>query len=249
MKRDEALQGYFTAAASWDQDRAAQLRRTSRTAWRVAGAGWVCAMACAAALVLLMPLKRVEPFVVRVDNRTGIVDVAPVHVGETVMDEAVTRYFLTHYITVCERFNFATAESDYEECGAFHAAQRNQQWSAQWSPGNPGSPLNAYKDGTTVRVQVESISFFQRASGASDLAQVRYMKTQRPANGAQEQLSYWIATLQYAYGKVSADPRTRHWNPLGFKVIEFVTELEVLAHPRSRLDAAAQANRASREAS
>ena len=42
--------------------------------------------------------------------------------------EAVTRYFLTHYVSVCERFNFSTAESDYEECGAFHSAQRNQAW-------------------------------------------------------------------------------------------------------------------------
>ena len=38
------------------------------------------------------------------------------------MPETVTRYLLDHYVTVCERFNFATAESDYEECGAFHSA-------------------------------------------------------------------------------------------------------------------------------
>ncbi len=35
----------------------------------------------ALALVLLMPLKRVDPFVVRVDNSTGIVDVVPVYAG------------------------------------------------------------------------------------------------------------------------------------------------------------------------
>ena len=35
-----------------------------------------------AALVLLMPLKRVEPFVIRVDNTTGVVDVVPVLAGE-----------------------------------------------------------------------------------------------------------------------------------------------------------------------
>ena len=46
----------------------------------------------------------------------------------------MTRYFLTHYVTVCERFNFSTAESDYEECGAFHSAQRNQAWYALWNP-------------------------------------------------------------------------------------------------------------------
>src|SRR6202522_4847145 len=64
---------YFREAESWDADRAAQFRRSARTAWWVAGAGWSCAVASALALALLMPLKRVDPFVVRVDNSTGIV--------------------------------------------------------------------------------------------------------------------------------------------------------------------------------
>ena len=68
---------------------------------------------------------------------TGIVDVVPAYDGQATVDEAVTRYFLTHYVTICERFNFSTAESDYEECGAFHAAQRNQAWYALWNANNP----------------------------------------------------------------------------------------------------------------
>ena len=55
-------------------------------------------------------------------------DVVPVYVGRAPMPEVVTRYFLDHYVTVCERFNFSTAESDYVECGAFHSAQRNAAW-------------------------------------------------------------------------------------------------------------------------
>jgi len=127
-----AIEEYFREAESWDADRAAQFRRSARTAWWVAAAGWVCAVSSALALALLMPLKRADPFVVRVDSSTGIVDVVPVYTGRAAPEETVTRYFLTHYLTVCERFNFATAESDYEECGAFHSAQRNQAWYAEW---------------------------------------------------------------------------------------------------------------------
>ena len=47
----------------------------------MAAAGWLCAVAAALALALLMPLKRVEPFVVRVDNSTGVVDVVPMYGG------------------------------------------------------------------------------------------------------------------------------------------------------------------------
>jgi len=193
----------------------------------------------AAALIVLMPLKHVEPFVVRVDNATGVVDVVPVYAGTTGVPEAVTRYLLTHYVTVCERFNYATAESDYEECGAFHTAQRNQAWYGLWNPTNPASPLNLYKDGTTVRAQVTSVTFFKRATGDSDLAQVRYIRAKRAAGGEREVATHWIVTLQYAYADPSSDPKMRSWNPLGFKILDFRSELEVLNENSSAAIAAA----------
>jgi len=222
------IREYFREAESWDADRAAQFRRSARAAWWVAGAGWLSAVASALALAMLMPLKRVDPFLVRVDNSTGIVDVEPVYAGRATPEEAVTRYFLTHYLTVCERFNFATAESDYEECGAFHSSQRNQAWYALWSATNPASPLNVHKDGSTVRVQVNSVSFFTRSSGLSDLAQVRYLKVARQGAGSEESYSHWVATIQYAYADPAKDPKTRRWNPLGFKIVDFRAEPEVL---------------------
>ena len=228
MRPEPALEGYFEEAASWDADRLRQGRRTLRLALGVAGAGWLAVLALAGALMGLMPLKRVEPFVVRVDNSTGVVDVVPVVTAHAGVPEAVTRYLLTHYVTVCERFNFSTAESDYEECGAFHTAPRNQAWYALWNPTNPASPLNVYKDGTSVRAQVTSVSFFQRANGVADLAQVRYVKARRAAGRATEEATHWIATLQYAYADPSSDPRIRGWNPLGFKVVDFKPEPEVL---------------------
>ena len=227
------LTAYYREAASWDADRTARATLDARRAWRVAGAGWICAVAGAVTLALLMPLKRVEPFVVRVDNSTGIVDVVPVYDGKAPVSQTVTRYFLTHYVTICERFTFATAESDYEECGAFHGAQRNQAWYALWNPTNPASPLNVHKDGSTIRVQVESVSFFQRGSGVNDLAQVRYLKAERQAGAADERFTHWIATIQYAYTTPPKDPRVRRWNPLGFRIVELTSEPEVLAPPAS----------------
>lgn len=228
MSQDAALQQYFQEAASWDADRAAMAARSMRIAWRVAIGACALTGAALLALVLLLPLKRVEPFVIRVDNATGVVDVVPVFTGHAPMPEAVTRYFLDHYVTVCERFNFATAESDYEECASFHTPARNQAWSALWDRTNPQSPLNLYKDGSTVRVQVSAISFFERGNGVEDLAQVRFTKTRRLASGGGEQVTHWIATLQYVYGKPSSDPRVRRWNPLGFKIAEGRSEPELL---------------------
>ena len=226
---EPSLREYFDEAASWDADRAAQAQRNARVAWFVAGVAWLCAIASSAAIAFLTPLKTVAPFVIRVDNTSGLVDVVPVYAGSAKIPETLTRYLLQHYISVCERFNFATAESDYEECGAFHSAHRNQEWSAQWAKANPESPLNRYKDGTTVQAHVTSISFFQKANGVADLAQVRYVRGTRTGEGGEERLTHWIATIQYAYVEPSKDSKLRQWNPLGFRVVDFRPEAETLA--------------------
>ena len=78
----------------------------------------------------------------------------------------------------------------------------------------------------TARTQAEAEG--KRASGVSDLAQVRYVRAKRAAGGEHEVATHWIATLQYAYADPSSDPKMRSWNPLGFKILDFRTEPEVV---------------------
>ena len=71
----EPLKDYFERARRFDQDRLLTAYRSTRTAWIVAGVSGVLAACSALAVAALAPLKSVEPFVIRVDNATGIVDV------------------------------------------------------------------------------------------------------------------------------------------------------------------------------
>lgn len=227
MTADRPLAAYFHEAASWDADRAAQAARSRRIAWCVAAAAVAVAIAASAAVMLLAPLKRVEPFLIRVDSTTGLVDVVPVYVGTAKLPETVTRYLLTHYVEECEQFYWSTAERDYEQCGAFNSAERNQQWSAQWALSNPSSPLNLHKDGSEVSVHVVSVSFFQRANGVTDLAQVRYTRSIYTGDDVGEHTTHWIANIEFTYTKPSTDAVTRQWNPLGLRIVAFRAEQEV----------------------
>jgi type IV secretion system protein VirB8 len=226
MSADRALDAYFAEAASWERDRVEAARKMTRLLAWGAGLGWTAAALSACALIALVPLKTVEPFVIRVDNTTGVIDVVPRHDATAPPSELVTRYLLTHYVQVCERFNYATAEADYEECAAFHTPQRNAVWAAKWARSNPESPLNVYKDGATVRAQVSSISFITRSDGSRDLAQVRYSTVRRLAEGGAETVTPWVATLRFAYVEPSKDPAIRRWNPLGFRIVDFHPEPE-----------------------
>lgn len=236
MSLDRELRDYLEDAASWDADRFAQAARTAAVAWRVAAAGWLCAIAASVALMFLEPLKRVEPYLVRVDDTTGVVDVVPVYAGHASLGEAVTRYFLTHYITVCERFDHAMAESDYEECAAFNSPRLNQALYARWNRANPNSPLNVHEDGSMETARIESVSFLDRGSGAADLAQVRFARIEREGGGGPGKVTHWIASIGYRYGKPPDDPRTRGWNPLGFEVLDLNIEPEVLGSTHGPVD-------------
>jgi len=221
------LASYWQESASWELDRTRQWRETAQI-WRwVAAAGWTCAIGVAAAVVVMMPLKRVVPYVIRVDSSTGIVDVVPEYDGQAQPAQIVTRYLLTHYVDVCQRFNFATAESDYTECGSFHTPLRNQLWYAQWKRSNPESPLNLYKDGTIVQANVSSVTFLKDADHEPGLAQVRYLRRIQPSGDAAEQVSHWIASIRYQYVTPAKDARQRTLNPLGFRIIDFRTEQEL----------------------
>jgi type IV secretion system protein VirB8 len=224
MSTEGAVEAYLTEAVSWDLDRRRALRSSARRAWVVASIACGTTVLAVGALLALTPLKQVVPFVIRVDNTTGVVDVVPALVGPANLSQTVTRYLLSHYVTVCERFTLATAESDYTECGAFHTPALNAAWAARWAPGNPQSPLNRYKDGTELSVSVRAVSFIDRANGLHDLAQVRYSISRYAGGGATADITHWIATIQYAYVAPSSDPLVRRWNPLGLRLVAFHPE-------------------------
>ena len=229
MKAEPSVDEYLEEARTWDLDRREQSAKSVRRAWTVSGVSLGVAVLALGALIGITPLKRVDPFVVRVDNATGIVDVVPTYRGDGPVSELVTRHLLMTYITARERYALAVAESDYDTVGAYQSAPLNASWVALWDRVNPDSPLNAYRDGTTARVQVQAITFLKRASGADDLAQVRFIRGVRPGGNGQEQLTHYIATVQYGYGTPSHDDHTRALNPLGFRVLEYRREAEVAA--------------------
>jgi type IV secretion system protein VirB8 len=60
---------------------------------------------------------------------------------------------------------------------------------------------------------------------------VRYLKALRQNGGSDEKYTHWVATIQFAYTDPAKDPKTRRWNPLGFKIVDFKSEPEVLVEP------------------
>ena len=67
---------YYAAARSWSEGQAQSSARETRIAWRVAIGAAVIALLLALTLLLLVPLKTVQPYVLTVDRQTGAVEPA-----------------------------------------------------------------------------------------------------------------------------------------------------------------------------
>lgn len=231
MKRDPNVEEYLQGAQGWDADLIRRAESSKRRAYWLAGASLGLLALSLIALVSLMPLKTVEPFVIRVDNTTGITDVVPVYAGKAEIAEVITRHLLSNYAISRERYFYAMAEQDYNQVGAYNSPQMNVAWMAAWDRTSPESPLVKYKDGTTVRSQVKAISFIKRGDGTKDLAQIRFLTATRAGGSAAEIIQNFISTVQYVYVEPSKDEVLRSLNPLGFRIVEYRREPEIVVEP------------------
>lgn len=74
VKKNSDLDKYFSDAKGWDFDRVSKANKQKRLAYIVGASGVVSGLAVLVWHVA-MPLRSVEPYVIRVDRQTGGINV------------------------------------------------------------------------------------------------------------------------------------------------------------------------------
>ena len=173
MVSTDNLKSYFEKARRFDQDRMMQIERSNRIAWAIAIASSIVAGVAVFAVAGLTPLKTVEPFVVRVDNSTGIVDVVSALTSTAgTYDEAVTKYFAAKYVRAREGYVWSEAQENFRTIALLSTQAEQARFSAIYRGSNPESPQNTYGRGATARINIASISLINQ-----NVVSVRYMRT------------------------------------------------------------------------
>lgn len=223
----EALDAYYAEAASWNRDRVQTMHSSQRMAWRIAGVAAVIALLEAVALVLLTPLKTVEPYTLMVDRTTGYVQaLKPADQAKVTPDSALTQSFLVQYVTAREEFDVATLNADYRKVALSSTGKARNSYVQLMQASNPASPLVTYPRNTMVEVRVKSVSPL-----GEDAAMVRF-DTIRSDSGAQPQpASAWAAVIRYRYSSAPMSLEDRFVNPLGFQVTSYRKDPETLPPP------------------
>ena len=230
---------YLKEARTWETDKVQELMKSRTVAWRVATASAVVAIVAVLALVGLTPLKTVEPFVIRVDNSTGIVDVVQtLRNGKTNYDEAVNKYFTQWYVRYREGYSKDLAEDYYGNVGIMSVGLEQQKYYAWFNPKNPMSPLNVYGPYAKIKIAIKGTSFI-----SPNVALVRY--TRGIERGLDKpQLTHWAATITFKYSGAPMSEKDRAINPLGFQVVEYRNDPEAPPSDASAPARSGQANAA-----
>ena len=218
------LKRYFDEARRWDQDRLSAALKSRRMAWSVAGAAAALAVTATVAVVVLTPLKTVEPFVVRVDEATGVVEVMrglSARPGPITYDEAVSKYFLAQYVRHREGYLDPAAEDAFRLVSILSAPAEQRRWAELYRGSNPDSPQNLYGETGEAIVSIRAIGFI-----GDGVANVRFRRTVRQAQQTIE--SDWIATIAFTYTRAPMSELDRLRNPLGFQVSSYRADPEVV---------------------
>ena len=215
--------------ASWDRELYGSLQRSRRLAWLLAGGASVVAVLALLALVAVVPLKEWAPYVVTVDRTTGYMEATrALRPGTLSQEEAIAKFFLVHYVEAREGYDVTDLAERYEKVTVNSVGEALRQYRALFVPGNPQNPTQRYGRDATVVVHVKAISFLDtQFSDGSTGVSVRFANEMRSEQ--QTQMRHWVSTIRFKFTKPPQQMRDLIRNPLGFRVVSYRRNQEVLA--------------------
>jgi len=215
------LKHYFERARRWEQDELRSALRSKRFAWTIAAIASAGMIVSVGAIASLTPLKTVEPFLIRVDNTTGIVDaVASLKDAPLTLNDAMSRYFVAKYVRARESYSPDTAKFNFDVVSNMSTRQVQETYANWISGNNPNSPQVVYGAKANASVDITSVQLVHPG-----LASVRYKQT---IETDQSRITkHFIATVVYQLlPEEQLSIQQRLINPVAFAVTEYRTDPE-----------------------
>ena len=225
------VQAYIQAARYFEQSVAAGEKRKATVWRRIALFCMVVTFMAVAAVLGLTPLKKVEPYLVRVDNNTGYTDLVPPLQDAPNPQRIEDEMWIANYVKFRESYNFADQKQRYDVVRLLSyddtfGEYRNFQLSSK-------GYAQVLGDAQQLRVTINNIVFLPNPPGTKPkfrTAQVRYTKS--PLDRQGEPLksiepTTWLASLSFDYQHPPKNREQRWINPRGFGVVAYSQAQEV----------------------
>jgi type IV secretion system protein VirB8 len=201
-KSEAALRSYFQQGDIWEQEIIKRAKRSARVAWFFSIVFAGIALLSLLAVVMMLPLKSFEPYVVTVDRTTGYIEVKsgltrPANLTE---QQAITQANVVRYIRAREGYDpYAITEN-------FGIAQ---------------NPTKVYGRLKRVLVEIKSVTFPNAST-----AIVRFSTNER--SDTESIVRHWISVVRFRYTDTPVRNEWRFENPLGFQVYSYRRDQETV---------------------
>lgn len=220
------LQNYFKGGETWEREIIANALQSRNRAWLMSFFCMGVAVLSLITLLLLLPLKTFEPYVVSVDRNTGYLEVTKgLYQGNLSQDEAITQANLVKYVSLRESYNPSILRENYELASLMSHGQALEEYQQIWNGKNPNNPSVVLGRKAAIDIKIQSVSFLNDKT-----ASIRFQRELKENN--QTKISYWTAIVDYQYAQKPMRMADRFMNPLGFQVTSYRVNPEVLENVR-----------------
>jgi type IV secretion system protein VirB8 len=170
----------------------------------------------------MLPLKTVAPYLIRVDNVTGELDlVDPLSNAKESYEEKLDRFWINTFVLLRESYYWSTIEGVEEKVNLLSTDNVFREYQSYLFGAN--SPLKLFQNRYSIKVDIKGTTFFKTKDN-SIIGQTRLTKTVIDNTGKPVDLypiTNWIATSTFDYKKEIKREKEEQVNPLGFEITSY----------------------------
>lgn len=217
------LRTYYQSGDIWEQEIVKKAKRSRALAWFVTMIFAGITLLSLLALVMLVPLKTFEPYIVEVDKNTGYVEVKsgltrPASLTE---QQAITQANIVRYIRSREGYDPYAIEQNFGIAALLSTGNAARELQDLYSAANAKNPAKVYGKAKRVTTEIASVTFSNNSTGI-----VRFATNEVSDTDAVTR--HWIAVVRYRYTDTPATNEWRFENPLGFQVYDYRRDQETV---------------------
>lgn len=222
-KPESALRSYFQQGDIWEQEIIKRAKRSARVAWFFSIVFAGLALLSLLSVVLMLPLKSFEPYVVTVDQTTGYIEVKsgltrPANLTE---QQAITQANVVRYIRAREGYDPYAITENFGIAALLSADEAARELQTLYSAANAQNPTKVYGRLKRVLVEIKSVTFPNAST-----AIVRFSTNER--SDAEAIVRHWISVVRFRYTDTPTRNEWRFENPLGFQVYSYRRDQETV---------------------
>lgn len=218
-KAVEDLSEYTGSAVNWEEDRLKNILRSRTIGWILAAVAILIAVCEAFAIVVLAPGKEKIPYLMRVDNSTGIVDeMITVYDDEKMKsNKALIRFFLKKYIDAREGYDHKFAKKDYETVFYMSEASEAERFKREYKKNNPA---RKYGEEARINIKLKTLELVD-----DDKAIIRFME-EHIEEDMPVRTEHYLVRINYEFIDGAIPQHVRDVTPLGFVIASYAPTRE-----------------------